>query len=206
MQRTTRTLISAAATTAAAVLALGTATAAHSATHPDRFGHTRVRASIPQHTPRFTVTSPELAHGTFPAADYASSFGCTGANHAPSLHWSGAPASTRSYAISMFDQDAPTGSGFWHWMTWDLPGTTTTLVGPAPAGMVTGTTDAGTAGYLGPCPPVGDVAHHYVIRVVALDVPTLGLAADSTPALASFSLAMSGHIVGTAELTAAARR
>ncbi|MGV9267562.1 YbhB/YbcL family Raf kinase inhibitor-like protein [Kitasatospora sp. NPDC003701] len=207
MKRSTRTVTALAATTAATLAVAGAASAtAYSATHPNRFGHTEVRAGIPSHTPRFVVSSPEWKGGKVPAAGYANVFGCSGANHAPTVRWSGAPASTRSYAVSLFDPDAPTGSGFWHLMTWDIPASTTTLAGATPAGAVSGPNDAGATGYLGPCPPAGDGVHHYVLRVVALDVPSLGLPATSTPAVASFSMAMSGHIVGTAELTATARR
>ncbi|MFI8086349.1 YbhB/YbcL family Raf kinase inhibitor-like protein [Kitasatospora sp. NPDC086009] len=206
MKRSTRVTALAATTAATVALAGAASTAAHSATQSDRFGHTEVRTGVPRHTPRFTVTSPDWRSGTVPAAGYANAFGCSGANQAPTVHWSGAPAGTRSYAVSLFDPDAPTGSGFWHAMTWDIPATVTTLTGATPAGAVAGPNDTGATGYLGPCPPAGDRAHHYVLRVVALDVPGLGLAATSTPAVASFSMAMSGHILATAELTATARR
>src|SRR6266568_2315379 len=98
MKTSTRVLIS--ATTALAFAA--TVATADGATRPDRFGHTELRAGVPKHTAQFQITSDELKSGVFPPNDYADSFGCTGSGHAPSLTWSGAPAATKSYAITMF--------------------------------------------------------------------------------------------------------
>jgi Raf kinase inhibitor-like YbhB/YbcL family protein len=110
----------------------------------------------------------------------------------------------QSYAITTFDRDAPTGSGLWHQITWDVPAGARSFDGTLPAGAVSGTNATGATGYLGPCPPAGDIAHHYVISVLALDVPTLGLAADTPAALAAFTLG--GHIIGAAQITATAQR
>ncbi|RMI33040.1 YbhB/YbcL family Raf kinase inhibitor-like protein [Nocardia stercoris] len=166
---------------------------------------TAVRSEVPPGTPTFAVASPDLADGqAFPAAGYANVFGCSGANHAPTVTWSGAPATAKSFALTMFDPDAPTGSGFWHWMIWDIPATATSATDPVPAGAVAGTNNAGTTGYVGPCPPTGDPAHHYKISVLALDVPTLGLPAATPPAAATF--AMHNHVVGEGHLTATAQR
>jgi Raf kinase inhibitor-like YbhB/YbcL family protein len=202
MRKSTRILTT--VVTAATAVVAGTAAAAYSATRADRFGHTSVRAGVPKHVAEFAVTSPELAGGGFPAADYANAFGCTGADHTPSFQWSGAPAGTKSFAITMFDRDAPTGSGFWHWVNWDVPASATSFAGTLPAGAVAGTNDTGATGYLGPCPSVGDVPHRYEIRVLALDVPALGLAAGTPAALTAFTLG--GHVIGEAELTATAQR
>jgi Raf kinase inhibitor-like YbhB/YbcL family protein len=101
----------------------------------------------------------------------------------------------------MFDPDAPTGSGFWHWVTWDIPATGRTLPSET---AVDGTNDAGAAGYLGPCPPEGDRAHRYQVTVLALDTASLGLPASTPPAYASFALG--GHILGYARITATAKR
>jgi Raf kinase inhibitor-like YbhB/YbcL family protein len=169
------------------------------------FGYTTVRRGIPDSAVRFSVSSPQIHDGgTFPASAWAGSFGCTGGNQQFTLHWHGAPATARSFAVTMFDPDAPTGSGFWHWLVWDIPSNDTELTPDVPAGAVVGTDDAGVTGYLGPCPPAGDIEHHYVITVYALNVPSLGLTSSVSPALASFT--MSGHIVGYARMTVDARR
>lgn len=201
MKNSTRTVVSIAA--AAGVVA-GSAAAASSATGFPHFGHTEVRSGVPRGVATFRVTSPELASGKFPAADYASSFGCSGSDHEPAIRWSGAPKGTQSFAVTMFDKDAPTGSGLWHQITFDIPAGVSSFDGTLPAGAVSGTNDTGATGYLGPCPPVGDIAHRYVISVLALDVPTLGLAAGTPAALESFT--MSGHIIGVATVTATAQR
>lgn len=195
-------VVATAATVALAVVA--TAVTASAAGRPDRFGHTDVRAGIPKHTQHFEVSSADLKSGVFPAADYAATFGCTGENHAPDVSWSGAPAGTRSFAVTMFDEDAPTGSGFWHWQNWDVPAGTTAVAGTLPPGAVAGTNDTGATGYLGPCPPAGDIPHRYVIRVLALDVPTLGLPAGTPSALTAFTLG--GHVIGEGEVVATAAR
>lgn len=104
----------------------------------------------------------------------------------------------------MFDRDAPTGAGFWHWLVWDVPASHHGVGPQLPAGAITGTGDSGTVGYLGPCPPSGDITHHYEISVYALDVPTLQLPATTTPTVAAFT--MSGHVIGQARITATARR
>jgi len=84
----------------------------------DQFGFTVVRSGIPEDAPRFHLSSPDLRqNGRFPQSEIANVLGCNGGNQAPRLRWSGAPTSTRSFAVTMFDPDAPTGSGFWHWLT-----------------------------------------------------------------------------------------
>ncbi|MFI7638895.1 YbhB/YbcL family Raf kinase inhibitor-like protein [Nonomuraea sp. NPDC049400] len=159
-----------------------------------------MRAGIPAHAARFHVESPDLAAGRFPAGAYSSGFGCTGQNTAPTLTWSGAPAGTKSFAVTMFDRDAPTGSGFWHWTVRDIPASATSI----PKDVTTGTNDTGAAGYLGPCPPAGDRPHRYELTVLALDVADAGVPQNATPALASFAL--SAHVIGYARITATAKR
>ncbi|MFE6919592.1 YbhB/YbcL family Raf kinase inhibitor-like protein [Nocardia sp. NPDC057663] len=171
----------------------------------DASAPTEVRSYIPPGTPTFTVTSPDLPDGSvFPAAGFAATLGCTGADQAPTIAWSGAPPTAKSFALTMFDPDAPTGSGFWHWLTWDIPATTSSVTDPAPVGAVAGTNTAGVTGYLGPCPPIGDPDHHYRVSVLALDTPSLGLPPTTPPALVTFT--MRNHIVGEGHLTALARR
>ncbi|WP_225850489.1 YbhB/YbcL family Raf kinase inhibitor-like protein [Streptomyces sp. HPF1205] len=198
--------IGAAVAATAAVITGGTV-AAHGVTpHQPAYGHTRIRAGIPEGAARFAVTSPDVRDGgSFPATAWANAFGCTGGNQQVRLSWHGAPAGTRSYAVTMFDPDAPTGAGFWHWVSWDIPAADTGLdTTGVPAGAVAGTNDAGAKGYLGPCPPAGDIAHHYRITVYALDLPSLGLPADTPPTVTAFT--MSGHVLGYARITATARR
>ncbi|MGW4351776.1 YbhB/YbcL family Raf kinase inhibitor-like protein [Nocardia sp. NPDC004582] len=163
----------------------------------------QVRPVVPASAARFTVTTGDAtADHAFPADFYAGAFGCTAANRAPRLQWSGAPAGAKSFAVTMFDPDAPTGAGFWHWVNWDIPSTATDFT--AGAAGVAGTNDAGAPGYLGPCPPSGDRPHAYQISVLALDTPSLGLPATTTPTVASFS--MGSHIIGVAHLSLTARR
>ncbi|GAB2695279.1 YbhB/YbcL family Raf kinase inhibitor-like protein [Kitasatospora kifunensis] len=208
MKKPVRTI----ATLALAVSAMAaTSAAAHSDAGTRRhdggygYGYTTIRKGIPDQARRFTVTSPQVHDGgTFPASAWANSFGCTGGNEQFTLDWSGAPVGTRSYAATMYDPDAPSGSGFWHWLVWDIPATATSLGSTAPAGSVTGTDDAGLTGYLGPCPPAGDVKHHYQITVYALDTASLALPGSTPPALTTFS--MSSHVIGYARMTVTAQR
>ena len=100
-------------------------------------------------------------------------FGCTGENISPDMEWTGAPKDTKFFALTLFDPDAPTGSGFWHWTVYNIPATVTSLALGAsgkqiPEGAVEGRTDFGKSGYGGPCPPVGHKPHHYVFRLFAL--------------------------------------
>jgi Raf kinase inhibitor-like YbhB/YbcL family protein len=145
----------------------------------------------------FTLTSPEIANGTqLPAKQVFNDFGCTGENRSPALTWSGAPAGTKSFALTVYDPDAPTGSGWWHWVVFDIPANVGALPGGAgdpdgkllPPGTRQGRTDFGTAAYGGACPPAGDPAHRYVFTVHALKVEKLDLPADPSAALVGFML------------------
>ncbi len=186
----------------AAVVLFGTALAAAAASR--HFGYHKVREGLPKGLAHFTVTSTDLRAGKpIPQQPF---WGCDGTTESPQLSWYGAPSATRSYVITMFDSDAPTGSGFWHWVAWDLPGSTTSLpTGAAlPAGAVNGANDGGGFGYTGPCPPAGDVTHHYHITVVALDVPSLGLAATTHAAAVGFNVGQ--HALAAATFVATARQ
>lgn len=165
------------------------------------FGFVHVRSGIPEGTMRFSLSSPDLQdHKRFPQSEIANIFGCHGGNQAPRLRWSGAPAATKSFVVTMFDPDAPTGSGFWHWLTWDIPSHTTSLNAAAlPAGAVAGTNDAGLIGYLGPCPPPGDRVHRYQLTVYALNVSTLNLPPGTRAAVVGFSMRLS--ILGFGRMT-----
>ena len=157
----------------------------------------------------FRVTSTDVEQGkTLKSAQVFNGMGCTGANTSPALAWTGAPAGTKSFAVTIYDPDAPTGSGWWHWVVYNIPATTTSLstgAGDAsknllPAGAVQGNTDFGAPGYGGACPPPGDKAHHYFITVYALNVDKLDIPAGATAAYVGFNL--HAHEVGKAVLTA----
>jgi Raf kinase inhibitor-like YbhB/YbcL family protein len=196
-----KTRIGLAGVATAATFAAGAATAY--AVGFDKFGHSPIRNGIPRAAAHFQVSSPDLTDGgSFPAADI-----CAGPETTPRLTWQGAPAATKSFAVEMFDPDAPTGSGFSHWRAWDIPVGTSSFGGQAapPAGTVVGLNDAGDAFYDGPCPPVGDIPHHYKIRVLALDTASLGLpSAGTTTAVSGFVLGQ--HIIGVAQMTVTARQ
>lgn len=145
--------------------------------------------------------------GTIKAEQVYQGYGCTGGNISPELSWSDVPKGTQSFALMVHDPDAPTGSGWWHWVMIDIPANVRSL--PKNAGNVSAhlapkgtrqiTTDFGSTGYGGPCPPKGDNPHHYNFRLFALDVPALKVGDDPTPALVGFSL--NGHTLQSATLT-----
>lgn len=145
----------------------------------------------------FSLSSAELTPGgRFEARHVFNGFGCSGGNTSPTLAWSGAPVGTRSFALTVYDPDAPTGSGWWHWVMFDIPATTSALPagagdpasGKAPKGAVQTNTDFGKAGFGGPCPPVGDKPHRYVFTLYALKVDKLGAEPASTAAMVGFML------------------
>jgi len=147
--------------------------------------------------PALKLTSDDIADGKpLPNPCVADIMGCTGDNQSPHLRWSGAPADTKSFAVTCFDPDAPTGSGFWHWVLFDIPAAVTELprgVGSGdmaglPAGAIHARNDTGAPGYVGSAPPPGHGEHRYVFAVHALGVPTLGLDANATPAYVGFNL------------------
>ena len=157
-----------------------------------------------------TLTSTDIKEGaTIADEQLLNGFGCTGRNVSPQLSWSGAPAGTRSYAIQMFDPDAPTGSGFWHWVVFNIPPTTTSLPKGAgdvkkklmPKGAIQSRTDLGTAGYGGPCPPAGDKPHRYQITIFAVDVDKLPFAKNSDASGASVGFDLHFHALAKATLT-----
>ena len=131
-----------------------------------------------------------------------------GTDTSPQLSWSGAPETTRSYAVTCYDPDAPTASGFWHWAVYDIPATTTELptgAGDAegaglPAGATTLANDAGLAHYVGAAPPEGHRAHRYMYVVHAVDVESLGLLEGARPAYLGFNLFF--HAVARGGITA----
>ncbi|MGG1944862.1 YbhB/YbcL family Raf kinase inhibitor-like protein [Trinickia sp. NRRL B-1857] len=140
----------------------------------------------------FSIDSVQLTNGSFDNAQVSDQFGCHGRNTSPSIRWSGAPSGTQSYLLTIRDEDAPTGSGFWHWVVADIPASVHAIASgagsetsPLPAGALAIKNDLGNAGYLGPCPPQGET-HRYVVAVTALKVAKLPLDANATPAVVGF--------------------
>ena len=153
----------------------------------------------------FRVTAPDLtAKGRITTEHVFNGMGCTGQNVSPALNWTGAPAGTKSFAVTAYDPDAPTGSGWWHWVMYNIPADATGLTAGAgngrnaPRGSQQGNTDFGNKGYGGPCPPTGDKPHHYHFTVYALKVDKLDVPADATPALVGFNVNFAS--LGKAEL------
>lgn len=161
----------------------------------------------------FQMTSPDVRHGAAlgKAQEYAG-FGCQGGNTSPQLHWSGAPSGTKSFALTAYDPDAPTGSGWWHWVVFNIPADANAMPrnagdpasGLAPAQSVQSRTDYGIPGFGGACPPVGDKPHRYQFRLYALDIERLELAPDSSAALVGFML--NQHKLAVAEIEATYQR
>lgn len=151
---------------------------------------------LPQ-VPTFTVESAAFTDGS----ELPDAQAYEGGNTSPALSWSGAPDGTKSFAVSCYDPDAPTPSGFWHWFVIGVPGDTTALPegagdsggGALPSGAIQLANDFGTRDYGGAAPPPGDRPHRYFFAVHALDTDDLGLTADDAPAKASFM--MLSHIL-----------
>jgi len=144
-----------------------------------------------------TVSSPDIAESSFIGNEQVfAGFGCEGGNVSPALNWSNLPAGTKSIAVTAYDPDAPTGSGWWHWVVANIPASASGLAKGAgaadsamlPAGSLQVRTDFGAPGYGGPCPPPGDHAHRYFFTVHALSVDKLDITADVSPALVGFFL------------------
>jgi Raf kinase inhibitor-like YbhB/YbcL family protein len=147
----------------------------------------------------------ELKSATFKDGDYLVmdqvlsepyGFGCNGSNRSPQLSWSGAPEGTRSFTVTCFDPDAPTGSGFWHWVLANIPPSVTELPidagnpasGNVPAGALHIRNDVGTRDYVGPCPPRGAHPHRYFFTVFAVGVDQLPVNEDTSAAIVGFQL------------------
>ncbi len=158
----------------------------------------------------FALTSREVHPGEpFRPVTVANSYGCTGGNQSPSLEWTGAPAGTKSYAITLFDPDEHgSPSGWWHWIVYDIPGSTTSLTLNAgvenstrlPPGALQGRNDEGKRGYAGPCPDAGDAPHHYVITLYALKVAKLPVPRGSSGAYVSYTVR--DYTLGSAKIVA----
>ncbi len=163
---------------------------------------------LPQ-VPGFQVTSTDVTDGRPLATPQVSGvMGAGGEDRSPQLSWSGFPEGTRSFAITVYDPDAPTHSGFWHWAVANIPVSVTELPGGAsdgglPEGAVQLRNDAGFAGFVGAAPPAGHGPHRYFITVHAVDVERLEVTPDASPAYLGFNLFSHtlgrGVLIGTYE-------
>ena len=147
----------------------------------------------------FTVISNSFKDGDYLPGDFILSadfgFGCAGRNMSPHLRWSGAPERAKSFAVTCYDPDAPTGSGFWHWLVVNIPESVSELAegagstnGNLPTGALQTRTDFGAPGYGGPCPPEGDHSHRYLFTVFAVKIDKLDVKADTSAAVVGFNL------------------
>jgi Raf kinase inhibitor-like YbhB/YbcL family protein len=155
-----------------------------------------VPATAANNVTTFRLWSPEVTAGaTLKAKQVFNGFGCSGENVSPELRWEGAPANTKAFALTMYDPDAPTGSGWWHWIVYNLPPETTKLESGAgdvaapklPQGAAHGRNDYGALGFGGACPPKGDKAHRYVFTLFALK-DKISVPPDASAALIGFQL------------------
>ena len=151
----------------------------------------------------FTLKSNDL-QGQLNINQVFKGFGCSGKNISPELEWSGEPTETKSFAITMYDPDAPTGSGWWHWIVYDIPKNIHSLKSNAsatqllPSDALEGITDYKTKGFGGACPPKGDKPHRYIITVYALDVAKLPAPQDANPALLGYLI--NAHTIAKSSL------
>lgn len=157
--------------------------------------------------PSFELTSTDLADGaTLSTPQLSGIFGAGGEDVSPQLSWSGAPEGTASYGVTVYDPDAPTVAGFWHWAVFNIPASVTELPSGAgdesgsglPSGAVQLPNDASLARYLGAAPPPGHGPHRYYVVVHALDVPSLDVPATATPTFLAFN--MFGHTLARATI------
>ena len=145
----------------------------------------------------FKLTSPTIKSGaTLTEEQVFEGFGCTGKNQSPALKWTPGPTGTKSYAITVYDPDAPTGSGWWHWVVYNIPATVTELAPGAgdasgkllPPEVLQGRTDYGTHAFGGACPPKGDKPHRYIFTVYSLKIEKIDAPAEASPALIGFMI------------------
>ncbi len=157
----------------------------------------------------FLLTSPTIKNGSFLTEEQVfQGFGCTGKNQSPALNWTGSPEGTKSYAITVYDPDAPTGSGWWHWVVYNIPSDVSGLAAGAgdqagkllPPAAVQGRTDFGIHAFGGACPPKGDKPHRYVFTVYALSIEKIDVPVDSSAALIGFMI--NANSLGKASFTA----
>ncbi len=157
----------------------------------------------------FSLSSAEIkSNATIAEAQVFKGFGCEGGNVSPSLSWRNPPAGTKSFAVTVYDPDAPTGSGWWHWVVFNIPADVTSLPvgagnpasGQTPKGAVQSKTDFGKPGYGGPCPPKGDKSHRYTFTVYALKADRIDADENASGAMVGFML--NANKLGKASFTA----
>jgi Raf kinase inhibitor-like YbhB/YbcL family protein len=156
----------------------------------------------------FRLRSPTVAPNSMLSNDQVySGFGCSGKNISPALSWRGSPRGTKSFALTVYDPDAPTGSGWWHWVVSNLPANVRELPagagnpgGELPAGAVQGHTDFGTSGFGGACPPAGDKPHRYIFTVYALESEKISVPDEASAAMVGFMI--HANALAKASLTA----
>jgi Raf kinase inhibitor-like YbhB/YbcL family protein len=143
------------------------------------------RLQSPSMTPNSTLSNDQVYSG----------FGCSGKNISPALSWKGAPRDTKSFALTVYDPDAPTGSGWWHWVVYNIPADVSELPagagnpgGSLPAGALQGHTDFGTSGFGGPCPPAGDKPHRYIFTIYALKADKISVPDEASAAMVGFMI------------------
>ena len=155
------------------------------------------------------MTSSDIKEGGNIAIEQVfKGFGCAGSNVSPALSWSGAPAGTKSFAVSMYDPDAPTGSGFWHWVVFNIPAGTTSIPKNAgdvkaklmPEGAIQSRNDISTDGWIGPCPPADGTSHRYIFTVFAVDEEKLQYAKDHNVSAALVGFELHFHTLAKASL------
>ncbi|MFW5387160.1 kinase inhibitor [Yersinia sp. 2542 StPb PI] len=168
-----------------------------------------IAMSLSAQAQTFSVKSSDMPEGRpLQTQQVFNGFGCDGGNQSPQLSWQGAPAGTKSFAITAYDPDAPTGSGWWHWTVVNIPADVHSLATNAgqsknstlPVGAVQGRNDFGYAGFGGACPPAGDKPHRYQFTVWALKTDKLPLSSDASGALVGFML--NSNVIAKTQLVA----
>jgi Raf kinase inhibitor-like YbhB/YbcL family protein len=157
----------------------------------------------------FTLKSNDIG-GQATEKQMLNAYNCTGENVSPQLFWENAPEGTQSFAVTIYDKDAPTGSGFWHWVIFNIPANVKELKSGAgdmsknlmPEGAIQSNSDGGRPGYGGPCPQPGP-AHLYLITVYALKAK-LTLDKNATPAIVG--LMINNNLIAKASLVMYAQR
>ena len=152
----------------------------------------------------FYLSSSDV-RGQISNAQVFNSFGCSGKNISPQLSWKNAPQDTKSFAVTVYDPDAPTGSGWWHWVVFNIPESVDNIKTGAsntamPAGAIESSTSYGTQAFGGACPPKGDKPHRYIFTVYALNTVKIEQSADARPELIGFFL--NSHVIAKASIMA----
>ena len=165
---------------------------------------------LPAFSDDFILKSKDITEGSkLSHSQVFRGFGCQGDNQSPQLFWQNAPEGTKSFVVTVYDPDAPTGSGWWHWVVFNIPAAITRLVanasanGKMPSGAIQARNDYGQNRFGGACPPPGTM-HRYIFKVYALDVPKLDLDASASPAMIGFMAR--AHAIASTQITAVYNR